>query len=115
MSESLRVWVSQELNRRGWSYRELGRQADVSNALVSRTMTGDVSPSADFCIKVAKALKVSPEMLLRLAEILPPAQPATPADDATLQEIMELARNLSPDRRQQVLEYIRFMYQQRDD
>jgi transcriptional regulator with XRE-family HTH domain len=114
MSEALKTWVTRALQNRGWSYRELARQANISNALVSRTLSGDVLPSADFCIKVAQALEVSPETVLRLAGILPPSPLAQPSDDSTLQELLELVRNLSPDRRQQVLEYVRFMYQQQD-
>ena len=66
--------------------------------------------SADFCIKVAQTLDVQPEMVLRLGGILPPTSPASPSDDKTLQELVELARNLEPEDKQQVLDYIRFLY-----
>ena len=110
MSDELRGWLSNELKQQGWSYRELGRRADISNALVSRIMTGDMPPSADFCIKVAQALGESPVLVLVLAGILPPQ---APDDDSTLQETVELLRNLPPEQRQQALDYIRFLYQNR--
>lgn len=75
---------------------------------MSRVVTGDMPPSADFCIKVAQALGESPEKLLRLAGILPSA-----SEDDTLQELIELARSLPPEDRQQLLDYVRFLYQRR--
>jgi transcriptional regulator with XRE-family HTH domain len=113
MSEALSLWLSQELDRRGWSHRELARQTGFSQPLVSKTLSGERKPSANFCNKVAQALEVSPEMLLRLAGILPPAAPGSPADNSTLQELIELARNLSPEEQQQSLDYVRFLYQKR--
>lgn len=109
MSEALRTWLSQELARRGWSYRELARQADISNSLVSRTMTGDVPFSADFCIKIAAALGISPVLVLVKAEILPPQESG---NDLTLAEITDLVKHLTPENRADVLEYVRFRLQQ---
>lgn len=109
MSEALRHWLSQELHRREWAYSELARLAGISRPLVSRTLSGDMPPSADFCIKVASALDIAPETVLRLAGILPPAPPASPADDSILQELVELARTLPTEKRQQVLDYVRFI------
>jgi hypothetical protein len=47
---------------------------------------------------------------MRLAGILPPQESS---DDSTISELIELARNLPPDERQQALDYIRFLYQKR--
>ncbi|MEM7348205.1 MAG: hypothetical protein AAF485_28580, partial [Chloroflexota bacterium] len=74
-------------------------------------LSGDVSPSADFCIKVAQAVDASPEYLLRLADILPPR--ATISDDEASQEIVELLQHLTPTQRQEALNYIKYLYQQR--
>ena len=114
MSDEFRAWLSHELKQRSWSYRELARRANISNSLISRTLTGDIPPSADFCIKVAQSLSESPEKLLRLARILP-SLPSS--EDATLQELWELARNLPPEHRKEALRYIRYLYQsgQEDD
>lgn len=106
MSDELRAWISEELERRHWSHRELARQSDLSNSLVSKTLSGKMSVSITFCYKVAQALAESPEKLLRLAGILPPT-----SEDATLQELIDLARNLPPDQRKEALRYLRFLYQ----
>jgi transcriptional regulator with XRE-family HTH domain len=108
MSEALRDWLYEELERRKWSQRELARQADISQAFVNRVLSGNASPSINFCNQIARALGVAPEQVLRLAGILPPA-----SDDSTLQELIELARNLSQEDREELLKYARFRYQQR--
>lgn len=109
MNDELRAWLSQEVDRRGWSYRELARRAGISPALISRTLSGDMHPSADFCIKVAQALDESPEKVLRLAGILH-TSPAS--DTSTLQELIELARSLPPEEQEELLKYARYRYQQ---
>ena len=113
MSDRLETWLSEILEKRGWSHRELARQTGFSNSFVSKTLSGERSPSTNFCTKVAKAFDESPELVLRLAGILPPSSPATPTDDAILQELIELARNLPPEDRKELLNYARFRYQHR--
>jgi len=50
MSESLRYWLNHELDRRGWSYNELGRRAGLSSAGVSDVLSGKrpASPVANW-------------------------------------------------------------------
>lgn len=106
MSDTFSNWLANEIKQRGLSFREIARQAGVSHTLVSRILSGDMPVSADFCIKVASVLKVSPEFLLRMAEILPPLETF---ENATMEEINEALKNLPPDQQRQVLEYIRFI------
>jgi transcriptional regulator with XRE-family HTH domain len=110
MSDELRAFVSEEIKKRGWSQRKLARQSDTSHPLISQVLSGDVPPSADFCIKVAQALGEPPEKLLRLAGILPPT-----SDDPTLEELNNIIKNLSPQARQELLSYARFRLRQEKD
>lgn len=109
MSEELRAWLSQELERRNWSQRELARRTGFNHSFVSKTLAGDRSPSNEFCLKVAQVLGEAPEKLFRLAGILPPSD-----DDPTLVELIELARGLPPEDREELLKYARFRYQQQE-
>ncbi len=111
MSDELRIWLSQELKRRGWSYRELSRRAGISQALISRILGDNLPPSADFCLKISKTLDEPPEKLLRLANILP----AEFLDDTVLQELVDIAKNLPPEDLQDLLKYARFRFQQERD
>jgi hypothetical protein len=64
---------------------------------------------ADFCVKVAFAFGESPEMVLRLAGILPSLPEG---EDPTIHEITELLKILSLENRQDILQYAKFRYQQ---
>ena len=112
MSEQLRIWLTQQLNRLNWSHRELARQTGLSQSIVSKTLSGERNVSADFCIKVAQALDETPEQVLRLASILPPLPSS---ENATLQELIEFAQKLSPEDRQDLIDYARFKYQKRKE
>lgn len=111
MSDTLRLWLSQELDRRGWSHREFARRTGYSQSFVSKTLSGERRISVKFCTKAAEALGESPDTLLRLAGILPPTSPASPSDNPTLQEIVELARNLPLKQLKELLRYTRYLYQ----
>lgn len=110
MSDELRAWLSEELEQRHWSHRELARQSGLSHSLVSKTLAGERKVTITFCYKIAQALDQPPDKLLRLAGILP-TWPAS--EDATLQELIELARTLPPEDQKEILEYVRFRYQRR--
>lgn len=106
MSEALRAWLSEELERRKWSKRELARQAGVSHAFVNRVLSGDLAPSVNFCRKIALVLGTPPETVLRLAGILPASE-----DDPALTELQDLVKSLPPSQRKEALRYLRFLLQ----
>lgn len=110
---AFREWLAHEMTRRGWSHSELSRQANISRPLISQVLAGDVAPSADFCIKVAVALQESPVLVLVKAELLPSGNES--GDDSTVQELLEMIRSLPADQRQNLLNYVRFLYQTRPD
>ncbi|MBE7553127.1 MAG: helix-turn-helix transcriptional regulator [Anaerolineales bacterium] len=110
MSDKLRIWLSKELEKRRWSHGELARLSGISRPLISQVLAGDVTPSADFSIKIAQALGEAPEKVLRLAGILPTSPTS---EDDTLQELMELAQSLPVEDREELLKYAKFRYQQR--
>lgn len=85
--------------------------AGVSKAAVSRTLRGDMPASCEFCIKIATAFDVAPAHVLTLAGFLP-SEP-TPANPGPVSaEILRLVETLPPEKRQQVLEYVRFILSQ---
>lgn len=101
------TWLSDELAKRDWSQRKLALKSGISQALVSMVLAGDARPTAEFCNKVAQAFSESPEKVLRMAGLLPPID----EDDPTFQELIELARNLTLEQRQELLKYARFLRQ----
>jgi transcriptional regulator with XRE-family HTH domain len=109
MSEDLRQLITAELTRRNLSHSQLATKAGVSKSLVSRTLRGDMPASADFCIKIAIALDVAPEYILRLAGILPAGEPNPTTPGPVTQEITRLAETLPPETRQELLKYARYL------
>jgi transcriptional regulator with XRE-family HTH domain len=112
-TEAFRFWLSEEINRRGWSRREFGRRAGLTSSFISKILLGKQTPTISFYHKTAQALSIPPETVLQVAGILSPVPPADPDDDSTLREIVELTRNMSPEDRQQILDYVRFVYHRR--
>lgn len=111
MSDSLRHWLSQELERRNWSHNELARQTGVSQSYVTNILNGKRKPSVNFCNRVAKSLDVAPAYLLSLAGLLP-GEP-TPADPGPItSEILQIVEALPPEKRRQLLEYAKWFASQ---
>ena len=84
----------------------------MSHTHITNVLSGSRSVTFDFCASLAQTLGEPPEKIFRLAGLLPPL-PA--ADDPTIEEISQLVRNISPESRQEILNYLRFRYQQDQD
>lgn len=109
MNNKLALWLSDELNNRGWSIRELGRRAGVSHTTVASVLSEQRSPTADFCVAVSKALNVPAESVLRMAGILPPLPGSE--NNPTLQELYVYCKRLSPQALEDLFRYVIFRYQ----
>ena len=83
----------------------------MGSSTVSMVITEQHGPSVDFCVGVAKALKIPPEQVLREAGILP--EGSASEDDKAATEIHDMVQRMPDDMRQQVLDYVRYLYQQR--
>ena len=71
MNDKLSDWISNELQRRGWSQREVARRGGISHSTVSDVLSGQRTPTADFCIAIANAFGTSRADVLTRAGILP--------------------------------------------
>jgi len=102
--DGLAELLTRQLDRRGWSKRELARRAGLSQTAVSGTVAGQRRPGADFCLKIARTIDEPPEQILRLAGLLPPGA----ADgDPDVQLALELLRQMAPATRRQALRLLR--------
>ena len=109
MSNELRQWLQAELKQRKLSHRAFAEQIDLSHSFVSKVINGEKEPSMNFCHKVAIAFDIPPTQVLQKAGMLPESPTDTPGP-VTL-EIMRLVEQLPVEKRNQVLEYIRFISQ----
>jgi len=89
-SGDLTQWLSEEVDRRGWSYREIARRGGLSSGAISNVMTGNASPGWDLCLGLARALDVAPEEVFRKAGLLP----ALPPDVEEEQQVVRILRSL---------------------
>jgi len=73
---------------------------------MSEVLSDKRAATWDFCAKVARALGEPPQVLFRLAGLL--TSPAL--DDATAQQILDTLQEMSPEERDEVLEYAKLRY-----
>lgn len=101
--DDLAKWINDELAKREWSQRELGRRAGVSNSTISKVAAGEIEATWDFCAAIGRALGERPEVIFRMAGLLPPS--SGKVDDLSEDEAewLEVYRSLSPDQRKTIL------------
>jgi transcriptional regulator with XRE-family HTH domain len=105
MMDNLSEWLANELKERGWSMRELARRADISHTTVAEVLARQRAPTWEFCIAVAKVLRLSPQRLFELAGLME----ATAAPDET--ELLHAYRQLDSSRRELVLTIVQALAQ----
>ena len=96
-------WLIEEVNKRGWSFRELGRRAGLSSGAISKVITGVSLPRWEFCRKVALAFNVPAEKVFRLAGLLPPE----PKETTNMREMKHLFSQLSPKDQKRFIVFVR--------
>ncbi len=101
MCNKLRSWLNNELNDRGWSHRELARRSKISQAQISGFLSGERGIGLDTINAISRVLQIPPEKLLEMADLLPSTVPK----DYTFDEILQVMKRLSPERRQELLEF----------
>ena len=70
-------WLLQELENHGWNQAELHRKSGLSKTIISDVISEKVTPGYEFCIAIGKALHIPPEIVMRLAGLLPPVPAKT--------------------------------------
>ena len=104
--EKLIEFLKAELSSRGWSHRELARRAGVSPTSVSGTINSHRPAGSDFCKKIATALDVPPERVLRIAGLLP----AVPDENSDTRAIIDMLHNMTALQQRDVLVFVKFIY-----
>lgn len=100
-------WLQGQLNERGMSQSQLAKLANLSRGTISNIINGNRGIGEDSLTSIARALRLPAEDVFRRAGILPPARD----DDPIAKEAAHLISLLPDERKQQVLDYIRFIVQ----
>jgi transcriptional regulator with XRE-family HTH domain len=101
-------WLEAEMERRRWQPSDLARAAGIDTGTLSNVLNGRRRAGRKVCLALAKALEVPPEWVLRRAGLLPPL-PGN-EEDATLGELVDIAKRLDKQERQEALEYLLWRY-----
>lgn len=76
--ENFGDWLLHELKEAGISQAELARRAGLSKGTVSNLINGTKGVGQDSLKAIARALRLSPEVVFRAAGVLPPKSESDP-------------------------------------
>lgn len=96
-------WLGAQLDRRGWTYKELARRSEMSQSAVSMVMTRRQRAGVEFCLGVSDALQEPPTKVFRLAGLLP----GSPDADEVLEDIVYCYSMMSSKSKAQLRQYAR--------
>lgn len=99
----LETWLSKQLKDNKLSMRELARMSNISQATISRVMSGKQLPTSDFCKAISGALNV-PQIEV---EILAGIHPRPPDWTPELEEWNAMFYQLSEEDRSELLMLMR--------
>lgn len=107
--ETFKDWLLAELKVRGWSQNDLAKRANLSHGTVSNIINGNKGLGADSLNAIAHAFHLPPESVFRAAGLLPPAPP----DTEYSRELTHLAQLLTPEDKDQLIAYARWLLERR--
>jgi transcriptional regulator with XRE-family HTH domain len=100
--EAFSAWLVKELKTRNWTQKELADHSGVSKTAISDAISGKHTPGFEVYIAIAKALRLPPDMVMRVANLLPPLAERT-NKQSTLIHLFNL---LPGDMQDQVIRHI---------
>jgi transcriptional regulator with XRE-family HTH domain len=78
-------WIIEERDKRYWNDAELATKAEISHSNLSQIMSGQRNVTFDFCVGIARAFHIRPELVLYRAGLL--REPAIKRDELNDDEI----------------------------
>lgn len=103
-------WLTTQLQEKGMSQADLARKSGVTRQAINNYVNGmRQSPDMNSVKKIARALGVPVEEVLRITNILPPT--TIPPELERLRFILGL---LPPDRQEDLVNYAEYLYQQQE-
>ena len=104
MDTQFTTWLTQQLQEKDLSMRELARKGNISHTTISLVMSGERKPTYEFCVGIAKGLGLAQDEVLTLAGKLPKPPEWTP----DLQEWTYLFEQLTDEDRAEMLQLGRY-------
>jgi transcriptional regulator with XRE-family HTH domain len=92
---TLQEWIASEVAARGWTIRELARQAGLAHTTINDVLAGKQLPGWDFCARVAGPLGATPIEVFIRAGKLKRAEALTALLRLLAEDQMDTARHLA--------------------
>lgn len=105
---TLTQWLLQQLHGRDWRAADLAHRAGITEATLSRILSGKRKAGPEVCAALADALQVPAEQVFRIAGLLPSVPDAVEQED----EALGLFRRLDAPMRQIALGILRTLDRQ---
>lgn len=103
------TWLQKELDARGWNQSDLSRRSGITTGQISRILNGTRGPAPETLNGIAKAFHLSPELIFRIAGLLPPRENVEPLDE----ELLDLFEQLTPEDQDEILQLARMKIERR--
>lgn len=106
MDEQFAKWINEFIQNKGWTQAELARRANLSKASISDISSGKITPGFEICMKLAKAMSIPPQEVLRKANLLPSVN----LSQEEQENLIFLFDNLTSEKKAMLLSYAKFLY-----
>jgi transcriptional regulator with XRE-family HTH domain len=100
------AWLQDQLNRKKWTQADLARYANTTRSAINGLIQGTRRPGPDLCQAIAYALGLPPEIVFRVAGLLPNK---LEADEITERAEYILKNYKYPETKARALEYLEFL------
>jgi transcriptional regulator with XRE-family HTH domain len=78
MKNGFGAWLQKQLDDREWRQADLARASGLTTASIAQFINDQITPGKRGAEKIARALKVSPNLVFEKAGLLPPSNNADP-------------------------------------
>lgn len=104
-AKAFRSWIDRQIIPRGMNMRQLAEKAGLNQGSLSNIFSGSRVPSINTCIKIARALNMPVESVLRAAGHIPPE---STKQKQTYRIVRDILAQLSEENRDDVIKYAQF-------
>lgn len=104
-------WLENEMKVRHWRPVNLAQASGLSQATLGNVLSGRRSVGTNVAVAIAKGLGVPADHVFRKAGLLPSITLPPPDRDPTIQEILDITKQLDANDREELLAYAKLRYQ----
>ncbi len=103
-------WLQRELAKRNWTQLDLSRHSGISAAGISKIMSSDRGVGIEAVVRIATALNVTTDNVLRQAGLLPTPADATLDDRRLLEDLQRRIERLDAEDRRYLSDLVNRLF-----